>query len=59
MYFPVDDTVTVVKQTSLLEKDVSKGDGCKVKERGKVYEGRVLEIGKRAMKNDTVVRPAT
>ena len=44
VYFPVDYTVTVLKGASLLEKDVVIGDGCRVKEEGKVSEGRVLEI---------------
>ena len=50
MYFPVDDTLSVVKHTSILPTasggELVAGMTCKVKERSKTYDARVIAIGK-------------
>ena len=40
-----DDSFSVVKEANSLDKPVKKGEKCQVKERSKVFDGYVMEIG--------------
>ena len=48
VYFEEDNSVSIVKETALVEElsTLSKGSKCSVKERSKVYSGLVVDIGK-------------
>ena len=45
VHFPIDDSFSVVKERNLLDKPVKKGEKCRVKERSKVFDGYIMEIG--------------
>ena len=47
VYFPDDEAVSIVKETSIVNcKEVIEGADCGVKERSKVYGARVIATGK-------------
>ena len=48
LYFPDEESVSVVKESSLVNniEELEQGSLCCVKERGKVYNGVVVEVGK-------------
>ena len=47
MYFPEDETVSIVSEKAVLNcSKMSRGAECMVKERSKCHRAKVLEIGK-------------
>lgn len=48
IYFPIDDSLAIVNMI-LTESPLMKGGNCKVKEGKKIYDGKILEIGRQKL----------
>ena len=48
IYWPAEDALSVVKEDNVVSRKegLTKGQWCKIKEGRKVYDGKIVEIGK-------------
>ena len=48
VYFPIDDTLGVVPKSNIISDsgEIRVGLDCKVKDGARVYDARIIEIGK-------------